>query len=179
MFAWFVNIGRSKCWNLLKSPFQNLHPRYDLGIQRVLLRNSHNKFQNMSQRNDNCVFCRISDGREKSEILYKDDEYVVFPDIKPATKHHYLVITREHIPNAKVLSSEHKHIVEKLVEIANQVLTEKDADLTDVRYGFHWPPFNSIQHLHLHAISPASNMGLISRLIFRQDSWWFVSHFIW
>jgi hypothetical protein len=43
------------------------------------------------------------------------------------------------------------------------------------RFGFHYPPFNSIHHLHLHAISPASSMSFVSRLIFRPDSWWFVS----
>ncbi|PSN57716.1 Histidine triad nucleotide-binding protein 3, partial [Blattella germanica] len=91
-----------------------------------------------------------------------DDEFVVFPDIKPAAKHHYLVVTQEHIQNVK-------HI------IGRQVLSEKGADLSDVRFGFHWPPFNSIQHLHLHAISPASNMGFIARQIFRPGTWWFVT----
>ncbi|KDR20307.1 histidine triad nucleotide-binding protein 3-like isoform X1 [Zootermopsis nevadensis] len=129
----------------------------------------------MLQQNDNCVFCRICNGKEQSEILYKDDEYVVFPDIKPAAKHHYLIVTREHIQNAKQLTTEHRHVVEKLIEIAKQVLTEEGADLSDVRFGFHWPPFNSIQHLHLHAISPASSLGFVSRLIFRPNSWWFVS----
>ncbi|XP_023703548.1 histidine triad nucleotide-binding protein 3 isoform X1 [Cryptotermes secundus] len=104
-----------------------------------------------------------------------DDEYVVFPDIKPAARHHYLIVTRKHIRNAKQLTVEHKSLVEKLVQIAKQVLNENGADLSDVRFGFHWPPFNSIQHLHLHAICPASSMSFVSRLIFRPDSWWFVS----
>lgn len=43
------------------------------------------------------------------------------------------------------------------------------------RFGFHYPPFNSIQHLHLHAISPASSMSFVSRIIFRPDSLWFVT----
>ncbi|PNF37737.1 hypothetical protein B7P43_G11317 [Cryptotermes secundus] len=129
----------------------------------------------MTQKKENCVFCRICNEEEQSEILYKDDEYVVFPDIKPAARHHYLIVTRKHIRNAKQLTVEHKSLVEKLVQIAKQVLNENGADLSDVRFGFHWPPFNSIQHLHLHAICPASSMSFVSRLIFRPDSWWFVS----
>ncbi|KAJ9577098.1 hypothetical protein L9F63_006335 [Diploptera punctata] len=122
-----------------------------------------------------CVFCRICNGQDPTEVVYKDDEFVVFPDIKPASKHHYLIVTHEHIPNAKQLTQEHKSLVERLIQVGRQVLSERGADMTDVRLGFHWPPFNSIQHLHLHAISPASNMGFASRLIFRPGTWWFVS----
>jgi hypothetical protein len=42
--------------------------------------------------------------------LFQDDEYVVFPDKSPAAKHHYLIVTREHIGNVKQLTAEHKHI---------------------------------------------------------------------
>lgn len=43
-------------------------------------------------------------------ILFQDDEYCVFPDIRPAAKHHYLVVPREHIPNPKVLMQDQKYI---------------------------------------------------------------------
>lgn len=41
-------------------------------------------------------------------LLFQDDDVVAFPDIKPAAKHHTLVISRQHLVNAKVLTSEHK-----------------------------------------------------------------------
>jgi diadenosine tetraphosphate (Ap4A) HIT family hydrolase len=41
---------------------------------------------------------------------FQDDEYVVFPDIKPAARHHYLIVTREHIASAKQLSAGHKSV---------------------------------------------------------------------
>lgn len=47
--------------------------------------------------------------------------------------------------------------------------------IINFRLGFHWPPFNTISHLHLHAISPQSEMSLISRAMFKPDSWWFVT----
>jgi hypothetical protein len=36
----------------------------------------------------------------------------VFSDIKPAAKHHLLIVTKQHIPNAKALNSSQKHIGE-------------------------------------------------------------------
>lgn len=53
------------------------------------------------------------------------------------------------------------------------LLTEKNVNLDDVSYGFHWPPFTSIDHLHMHAIAPASKMGFIGRLIFKPINIWY------
>lgn len=33
------------------------------------------------------------------------------------------------------------------------------------RFGFHWPPFYTISHLHLHAISPINSMAWYFRYI--------------
>lgn len=42
------------------------------------------------------------------------------------------------------------------------------------RFGFHYP-FVMISHLHLHVISPVSEMGFFGRLLFRPNSYWFVT----
>lgn len=42
------------------------------------------------------------------------------------------------------------------------------------RLGLHWPPI--IQHLHVHVMSPPESMSWFSkRIIFRPNSYWFVS----
>lgn len=122
-----------------------------------------------------CLFCGIIKENEPSKILYQDEEIVAFADIKPASKFHFLIVPRKHIIDAKHLTTADKSLVEKLVMVGKQVLEQKQADLTNVRFGFHWPPFHTISHLHLHAISPTSEMSFIGRLIFRPDSYWFVS----
>ncbi|RZC38150.1 histidine triad nucleotide-binding protein 3-like [Asbolus verrucosus] len=98
-----------------------------------------------------CIFCKIISGDAPGEIFYQDDEVTVFKDIKPASNFHFLAVPKEHI------------------------LADKGGDVDDVRLGFHLPPFNSIAHLHLHVISPASGMSTLSRLIFKPNTWWFSS----
>jgi len=122
-----------------------------------------------------CTFCDIIQTKDMSKIIFEDDELVVFPDIKPAAPHHYLVVPKDHLANAKVLGPEHKPLVERMIEVARQMLQEKGCDLENASFGFHWPPFNTVAHLHLHAIAPQSDMGFTAKMMFRPNSWWFVT----
>lgn len=45
--------------------------------------------------------------------------------------------------------------------------------VSHTRMGFHWAPFNSIEHLHLHLLYPVEQMSLISRLVFMPNYFWF------
>ncbi|XP_014248644.1 histidine triad nucleotide-binding protein 3-like [Cimex lectularius] len=121
-----------------------------------------------------CVFCDIINGNDKEKIIYEDNQVVAFPDIKPVAKFHYLIVPKEHILNAKVLVNGQKPIVEHMYATGKRLLEQKGVNLSSARFGFHWPPFYSVPHLHLHAIGPTSNMSFIARAIFRENSYWFV-----
>lgn len=124
----------------------------------------------------NCTFCRIIAKQLPSEIVYEDPEYVCFVDRSPASTHHYLIVPRQHIRDARALSVEQLPVIEKMAELGKQVLTEKGGSVEDVRMGFHWPPFLMVRHLHMHVISPASRMGWLHRnIVFRTDSLVFTS----
>lgn len=58
--------------------------------------------------NSNCIFCGICAKKEPAELVYEDDEIVVFKDIKPSAKHHYLAVPIKHIQNISKLNREHK-----------------------------------------------------------------------
>ncbi|CAG5116233.1 unnamed protein product [Candidula unifasciata] len=123
-----------------------------------------------------CLFCRIAHNQEpSSRLLYEKDGIVIFKDIRPAAAHHYLVVPQEHIKDPKHLGPKDIDLVNKLVAVGEEFLTQGGGDIADSRLGFHWPPFNSISHLHLHVISPASSMGFMASLIFRPNSLWFVT----
>jgi len=135
-----------------------------------------------SPKRANCIFCKIADGKEKNEILFEDEEIIVFEDIKPAAKFHFLVIPKEHIKDSKALVPAQLKLLDRLIEVGNNVLGEKLASdsSNDPRkvqkiMGFHWPPFHTVSHLHLHVIAPSDQMSFLARTIFRPNSMWFVS----
>ncbi|XP_050706472.1 adenosine 5'-monophosphoramidase HINT3-like [Eriocheir sinensis] len=131
--------------------------------------------QGQSSTRAKCLFCRICDGLEPSNIVHQDEEFVVFPDIRPAAPHHFLVVTREHITDPKCLTKEHIPTVEKMMALSKEVLVTQGGSPDTARLGFHWPPFHTVSHLHLHIIAPESEMGLIGRAMFKANSFWFVT----
>ncbi|GMF11802.1 unnamed protein product [Phytophthora lilii] len=50
---------------------------------------------------------------------------------------------------------------------------EQTADENPVRYSFHVPPFNSIDHVHMHAFhDDPRTLGYYGRIKYRTESWW-------
>ncbi|XP_030080540.1 histidine triad nucleotide-binding protein 3 [Drosophila hydei] len=54
-------------------------------------------------------------------------------------------------------------------------LASKNVSIASSLIGFHIPPFISQKHLHLHGISPTSEMDLSDRISFFMPSFWFKS----
>lgn len=111
----------------------------------------------------------------KTRILYQNEEFVAFRDIRPAADHHYLVVTKQHIKDPKHLKGDDLELLERLITTGETVLKNAGGKSEEARFGFHWPPFTSVKHLHLHVIAPVTSMTFMSRLIFREGSYWFVT----
>ena len=67
------------------------------------------------------------------------------------------------------------YAVEEMKEQLRQLILRKLPELpaTELSLGFHWPPFNSINHLHMHAIAPVSKMGWLKKQMFKPGSMWY------
>ncbi|TRY97533.1 hypothetical protein DNTS_000335, partial [Danionella cerebrum] len=100
-----------------------------------------------------CIFCKILMGEMETEFLHNDETVSCFKDIHPGAPHHYLVVPSKHVGNCKSLGKEHVPLVEKMVETGKEILEKNNVtDLNDV-----------------------SQMGFMSRLIYRLNSYWFVT----
>ncbi|KZO89902.1 HIT-like protein [Calocera viscosa TUFC12733] len=97
-----------------------------------------------------CVFCDVR--KEKGfNIVHETEDLIIFKDRSPAATEHLLVIPRHHLASVKALRKPDIPLVRKLEAAGADVLTTLGYAPSNQRFGFHIPPFNSINHLHLHA----------------------------
>ncbi|KAF8821055.1 hypothetical protein IE077_002507 [Cardiosporidium cionae] len=109
-----------------------------------------------------CVFCRIYAGNQipAQRILYKDSSVFVIMPRSPCARIHLLICPVEHIHNINSLCTADLALLHHMKSIANKILFGKhysqfgaQNDCADShRFVFHVPPWNSIDHLHLHAL---------------------------
>eukprot|EP00668_Euglena_longa_P003412 GGOE01003992.1.p1 GENE.GGOE01003992.1~~GGOE01003992.1.p1 ORF type:complete len:326 (+),score=63.89 GGOE01003992.1:70-978(+) len=108
-----------------------------------------------------CELCRIAGKLLPAPLIYEDNLFVVLREMATAAAatHHFVVAPRVHMPTVDKLLPRHAAYVQHMEILANRVLQDHGADLTDALIGFHLPPFVTGAHLYLHAISPASQIG--------------------
>jgi histidine triad (HIT) family protein len=70
---------------------------------------------------EECLFCRIAAGEIPSDIVYQDEEFLAFRDIKPLAPTHILVIPRKHISSLAQLAGQQQELMGRLITLATRV----------------------------------------------------------
>eukprot|EP01111_Echinosteliopsis_oligospora_P011054 TRINITY_DN3547_c0_g1_i1.p1 TRINITY_DN3547_c0_g1~~TRINITY_DN3547_c0_g1_i1.p1 ORF type:complete len:154 (+),score=22.23 TRINITY_DN3547_c0_g1_i1:3-464(+) len=106
-----------------------------------------------SKSDISCEFCHLLKHDFKF-ILHQDEEFFVVEDIHPDFELHYQVITKKHIESIASLTKADKSLVERMKAFGESFLINKakEKSISSLRYGYHVPPYTSIDHLHMHCI---------------------------
>ena len=60
---------------------------------------------------NDCIFCKIINKDIPASIIYEDQEFLVFEDIKPIDKVHLLIIPKIHIENLMACSDTNQEML--------------------------------------------------------------------
>ena len=106
----------------------------------------------VSEKNADCIFCKIIGGEIPSKMVYQDEDVVAFADVNPITPVHLLVVTRKHIPSLAEMSEEETALVGKMARAA--IIVAREQGIADKGYRL---TINSgpdagqvVPHIHAH-----------------------------
>lgn len=102
---------------------------------------------------DNCLFCKIIRKEITAEILYEDDEILVFNDINPQSPVHFLVIPKKHIPTINAVKD--PQLIGKLHLTASRIAKEQGFAENGYRLviNCNQDGGQTVFHLHLHCLA--------------------------
>ena len=103
---------------------------------------------------DDCLFCRIIEGKIPGSIVYKDERVVAFKDINPQAAMHVLIVPRRHIATLNDLSVEDDALVGEMVRRAAALAKENGSSDRGYRTVFNCnaDAGQTVFHIHLHVL---------------------------
>ena len=104
---------------------------------------------------DDCIFCKIADGRIPSTLVYEDDVCVAFNDLEPQAPTHILIIPREHIDSLDKTSSSDAATVGHLVTMGAEIARKHGfaGDGYRVVINTNSNGGQTVFHLHVHLLA--------------------------
>jgi histidine triad (HIT) family protein len=93
-----------------------------------------------------CLFCKIANKELPCEVVFEDEQVLVFKDIYPRAPLHYLIIPKNHIES--IASDNSEEIVKDLIKVAKKIATEQE--IAGYKLVFNVGEKQNVPHIHLH-----------------------------
>ena len=100
---------------------------------------------------DDCLFCRIVEGKIPATVVYEDDDVMAINDVFPRAPFHVLVVPRKHV--AKLSELDDEALGGKLLQAVRKVARQGgvgDNFRLVVNNGDH--AGQTVWHLHIHVL---------------------------
>ena len=101
---------------------------------------------------EQCIFCKIAQKEAPATIVYEDEKFVVFPDIRPKASFHVLIIPKKHIETLDDVGVEDRELMGELLLVAQKVAREKNLPGYKLQMSVGKEGGQEIEHLHLHLL---------------------------
>ncbi len=99
-----------------------------------------------------CLFCQIARHQQKADVVYENEELIVFKDINPKALVHLLIVPKKHIKSINELVKKDKDLVSQMIFLAKELAKKRGMVKKGYRLTFNVGRGGGqlINHLHLH-----------------------------
>jgi histidine triad (HIT) family protein len=108
----------------------------------------------MEKTEPDCIFCRIVRKEIPGDIVYEDDNVLVFKDIDPKAPVHILIIPKDHIPGVLDLEERHKELMGHILIVASNLAAKTGIDESGFRIVLNAgeDAGQAVSHIHFHLL---------------------------
>jgi histidine triad (HIT) family protein len=106
-----------------------------------------------------CIFCKIIAGEMPCDKVYEDEQVIVFKDINPKAKTHWLVVPKLHIVNLKEVEISHKPILGHMSWVISQLAQQHEIGDFKVASNNGAGAGQIVFHMHWHVLSGAASLS--------------------
>ncbi|MEK7540427.1 MAG: histidine triad nucleotide-binding protein [Patescibacteria group bacterium] len=101
---------------------------------------------------EDCIFCKIVAKQIPADIKFEDNEILVFKDIAPKAKIHWLVVPKKHIPSLQALTSEDSKLAGHLIMNIPTIAFKAGVNETGYKVFMNTGPHGEqvVPHIHMH-----------------------------
>ena len=99
-----------------------------------------------------CIFCKIVKKQIPCDIVFENDELIIFKDIKPVAPVHLLIAPKKHVDSIITIKQEDLGLLGNMVWHAKLLAAEQKLDKTGYKLLFNCGRGGGqiIDHIHLH-----------------------------
>lgn len=104
---------------------------------------------------EDCLFCKIRDGKIPAKIVYRDAECLAFEDIRPAAPLHLLFIPLPHLSSVNELTVDDRERIGHLFLAAAKLAKERGYSESGYRLVMNTnrDAGQTVPHVHLHLLA--------------------------
>ena len=103
--------------------------------------------------NSTCLFCKMVAGEVPADVVYEDDEILVFKDLYPKADVHLLMIPKQHTDSLATLTSNEDELVARMMRKLPQIAQDQGLE-QGFRTIINTGPGGGqvVFHLHIHLL---------------------------
>ena len=104
---------------------------------------------------EDCVFCKIIEGKIPSEKVYEDENLLAFKDINPVAPIHILVIPKKHIEKLIDVKEEDSYLIAEIFKAINKIVKQLNIEEDGFRVIANCgrDGGQEVMHIHFHIIA--------------------------
>ena len=99
---------------------------------------------------NDCLFCKIINKEIAKDFHFESDNLVVFEDINPAAKLHFLIVPKKHIPS--IMEEVEISLLDEIFKVAKDLASKHNLPSDQFRITVNGGKAQHVPHLHFHLL---------------------------